>query len=35
MKFLGKWLELDNFILSEVTQSQKDTHRMHSPVSGY
>ena len=23
MKFLGKWLELENIILSEVTQSQK------------
>ena len=22
MKFLGKWLELENIILSEVTQSQ-------------
>ena len=22
MKFLGKWMELENFILSEVTQSQ-------------
>jgi hypothetical protein len=25
MKFLGKWVELEN-ILSEVTQSQKNTH---------
>ena len=25
MKFLGKWLELENIILSEVTQSQKNT----------
>ena len=23
MKFLGKWLELENIILSDVTQSQK------------
>jgi hypothetical protein len=23
MKFLGKWIELENIILSEVTQSQK------------
>jgi hypothetical protein len=23
MKFLGKWMELENIILSEVTQSQK------------
>ena len=26
MKFLGKWLKLENIILSEVTQSQKNTH---------
>ena len=26
MKFLGKWIELENIILSEVTQSQKTTH---------
>jgi len=23
MKFIGKWIELENIILSEVTQSQK------------
>ena len=28
MKFLGKWLELENIILSEVIQSQKNTHGM-------
>jgi hypothetical protein len=28
MKFLGKWMELGN-ILSEITQSQKNTHGMH------
>jgi hypothetical protein len=26
LKFLGKWKELENIILSEVTQSQKKTH---------
>jgi hypothetical protein len=26
MKFLGKWMELENIILSEITQSQKNTH---------
>jgi hypothetical protein len=26
MKFLGKWMELENIILSEVTQSQKNIH---------
>jgi hypothetical protein len=35
VKFLGKWMELENIILSEVTQSQKNTHDMHSPISGY
>ena len=34
MKFLGKWIELEN-ILSEETQSQKNTHGMHSLISGY
>jgi hypothetical protein len=29
MKFIGKWMEIEN-ILSEVTQSQKNTHGMHS-----
>jgi hypothetical protein len=28
MKFLGKWIELENIILSEVTQSQKNTHAL-------
>jgi hypothetical protein len=35
IKFLGKWVELENIILSEVTQSQKNTHGMHSLISGY
>jgi hypothetical protein len=35
MKFLGKWMDLDDIILSEVTQSQKNTHDMHSLISGY
>jgi hypothetical protein len=34
MKFLGKWMELEN-ILSEVTQSQKNTRSMHSLISGH
>jgi hypothetical protein len=25
MKFLGKWMELENIILSEVTESQMNT----------
>jgi hypothetical protein len=35
MKFLGKWMELEGIILSEVTQSQKNTGGMHSLISGY
>ena len=35
IKFLGKWMELENIILSEVTQSQKNTHNMHSLIGGY
>jgi hypothetical protein len=35
MKFLGKWMDLEDIILSEVTQSQKNTQDMHSLISGY
>ena len=35
MKFLGKWMELENIILSEVTQSQKTTLGIHSLIIGY
>jgi hypothetical protein len=28
MKFLGKWMDLEVIILSEVTQSQKNSHAM-------
>ena len=35
MKFLGRWEELENTILTEMTQSQKNTHGMHSLISGY
>ena len=35
MKFLGKWMELENIILSEVTQIQKINYGMHSLISGY
>jgi hypothetical protein len=35
MKFLGKWMVLEDIILSEVTQSQKNSHDMHSLMSGY
>jgi hypothetical protein len=29
MKFLGKWIDLEDIIPSEVIQSQKNTHDMH------
>jgi hypothetical protein len=35
MKFAGTWMELENIILIEVTQSQKNTHGMNSLISGY
>ena len=30
LSFAGKWMELENIILSEVTQTQKDMHGMCS-----
>jgi hypothetical protein len=30
MNFTGQWMELENIILSEVTQTQKDMHGMYS-----
>jgi hypothetical protein len=35
MKFLGKWIHLEDIILSEVTHSQKNTNDMHSVISEY
>ena len=35
MNFLDKWMELQNIILSEGTQLQKNTYGMHSLMSGY
>jgi hypothetical protein len=32
---LGKWIELENTILGEVTHLQKNTHGMCSLISGY
>jgi hypothetical protein len=34
MKFLGKWMDLEDIILSDVIQSQKSLD-MHSLISGY
>ena len=33
--FVGKWMELENIILSEVTQTQKDIYGLCSLISGY
>ena len=35
MNFAGKWMKLENIILSEVTQTQNDMHGMYSLISGY
>jgi hypothetical protein len=35
MKFLDKWMYLEDIILSEVTQSQKNSLDTHSLISGY
>jgi hypothetical protein len=35
MKFLGKWIDLEGIILSDVIQSQKNSHNMYSLISGY
>ena len=35
MKFLGKWMDLENTIPNEVTQSQRNRHGMHSLISRY
>ena len=35
MKFLGKWIELENIILTEIIQTQKNTHDIHSLIHEY
>ena len=35
IKFLDKWMELENITLSEVTQSLKNSHDMFSLINGY
>ena len=35
MNFIGKWIDLENIILHEVTQSRKNIYGMHSLISGY
>ena len=34
MKFSSKWMDLENIILSELTQSQKNRHNMQSLIVG-
>ena len=35
LNFAGKWIELENIILSEVTQTQKDNYHMYSHIDGF
>jgi hypothetical protein len=35
LKFLGIWIDLEGIILSDVTQSQKNSLDMYSLISGY
>jgi hypothetical protein len=35
MKFLDKWMDVEDIKFSEVTQLQKNTHDMNSLISGY
>ena len=35
LKFVGKWMDLENIILSEVSQTQKDKYNMYSLTSGF
>ena len=35
LSFAGKWMKLENIILSEVTQMQKDIHAMYTLIGGY
>jgi hypothetical protein len=35
MSFAGKWMELENIFLNQVTQTKKNKHDMYSVISGY
>jgi hypothetical protein len=35
LSFAGKWMELENIIMSKVTQTQKNMHGMYSIINGY
>ena len=32
LNFAGKWMELENIVLSEITQTQKDSYHMYSLI---
>jgi hypothetical protein len=32
MKFIGKWMELETIVLSEISQTQKDKYPMFSLI---
>ena len=34
MSFAGKWIEVENIILSEITETQKDIRGMYALISG-
>ena len=35
LKFVVKWMDLENIILSEAIYTQKDKYHMHSLISGF
>ena len=35
LNFAGKWMELENIILSEVTQTQKDNYHKYTLISDF
>jgi hypothetical protein len=35
VKFTHQWMKVENIILCEVTQSQKNTHDRYSLIHGY
>ena len=35
LKFAAKWMDLENIILSEVTQTQKDNYQLNSLISDF
>ena len=35
LKFAGKWMDLENIILNEVSQTQKDKYHILSSIKGF